>query len=78
MLKSGHFRAGTVVMVNMTDPIVDRTVRQLDGYGLNDYDGKATPATRSQTVSLLLLEICEDEFTVRSTTVHRRLIIIAY
>ena len=24
-------------MVDMTDPIVDRTVRQLDGYGLNDY-----------------------------------------
>jgi hypothetical protein len=62
-------------MVNMTDPIVDRTVRQLDGYGLNDYDGRATPATRSRTVSLSLQEICEAEFTVRSTTVHRRLII---
>ena len=24
-------------MVNMTDPIADRTVRQLDGYGLCDY-----------------------------------------
>ena len=24
-------------MVNMTDPIADRTVRQLDGYGLHDY-----------------------------------------
>jgi hypothetical protein len=63
-------------MVNMTDPIVDRTVRQLDGYGLNDYDGRATPATRSRTVSLSLLEICEDEFTIQLTTIHRRLIIV--
>jgi hypothetical protein len=65
-------------MVNMTDPIVNRTGRQLDGYGLNNYDGRATPATRSQTVSLSLLEICEDKLTVRSMTIHRRLIIVSY
>ena len=40
----------TVVMVNMTDPIVDKTVRQLDDYGLHDYVGRATPATISQAI----------------------------
>jgi hypothetical protein len=40
----------TVVMVNMTDPIVDKTVRQLDDYGLHDYIGRATPATMLQTI----------------------------
>ena len=49
-------------MVILADPIVDRTVRQLDGYGLNDYDGRATPATHSRTVPLSLLEFCEDEY----------------
>lgn len=37
-------------MVNMTDPIVGKTVRQLDGYGLHDYVGRAIPATASQTI----------------------------
>jgi hypothetical protein len=50
-------------MVNMTDPIADRTVCQLDGYGLHDYVGRATPATSSQTVSLLQMGYCEGEFT---------------
>ena len=53
----------SVVMVNMTDPIADRTVRQLDGYGLRDYVGRATPVTSSQTVSLLRMRHCEVEFT---------------
>jgi hypothetical protein len=53
----------SVVMVNMTDPIADRTVRQLDGYGLHDYVGRATPVTSSQTVSLLRMRYCEVEFT---------------
>ena len=48
-------------MVDMTDPIVDRTVRQLDGYGLHDYVGRATPVTRSRTVSSSLVETCEAE-----------------
>jgi hypothetical protein len=59
----------------MTDPIVDRTVRQLDGYGLNDYVRRATPVTPTQTIPLLLLGCCEAEFTVRSATVPRRLFI---
>jgi hypothetical protein len=59
-------------MVNMTDPIVDRTVRQLDGYGLYDYVGRATPVARSRTVSLLLLETCEAESTVPTTFLCRQ------
>jgi hypothetical protein len=37
-------------MAYMTGPIVGKTVRQLDGYGLRDYVGRATPATDSQTI----------------------------
>ena len=62
----------TVVMANMTDPIVDRTVRQLDGYGLHDYVGRATPVARSRTVSSSLLEICEAESTVPTTFLRRQ------
>jgi hypothetical protein len=63
----------TVVMANMTDPIVDRTVRQLDGYGLHDYVGRATPVARSRTVSCSsLLEICEAESTVPTTFLRRQ------
>jgi hypothetical protein len=40
----------SVVMVYMTDPIVGKTARQLDGYGLHDYVGRATPATILQTI----------------------------
>jgi hypothetical protein len=54
-------------MVNITDPIVDKSVRQLDGYGLHDYVGRATPVTRSRTVSSSLLEFCEAESTVPTT-----------
>ncbi len=50
-------------MVNMTDPIADKTVRQLDGYGLHEYVGRATPVTSSQTASLLRMGYCEVEFT---------------
>jgi hypothetical protein len=57
----------TVVMANMTDPIVVRTVRQLDGYGLHDCVGRATPVARSRTISSSLLEICEAESTVPTT-----------
>lgn len=37
-------------MMDMTDPIVDKTARQLDGYGLHDYVGRATPATTLQAI----------------------------
>jgi hypothetical protein len=57
----------TVVMVNMTDPTVARTVCQLDSYGLYGDVGRAIPATPLQTVSLSLLEKCEVEFNVPMT-----------
>jgi hypothetical protein len=62
----------TVVMANMTAPIVDRTVCQLDGYGQHDYVGRATPVARSRTVSSSLLEICEAESTVPTTFLRRQ------
>ena len=72
MGQHGAIRFESVVMVNMTDPIVDRTARQLDGYGLHDYVGRATPVTRSRTVSSSLLEICEAESTVPTTFLCRQ------
>ena len=54
-------------MVDMTDPIVDRTVCQLKGYGLHNYVRRVTSTTSSQTVSLLLLGYSKDEFTALMT-----------
>ena len=57
----------TVVMVNMTDPIVDRTVHQLNGYGLYDYVRESYSRYLFADGPSSLLGYCEVEFTTVMT-----------
>jgi hypothetical protein len=54
-------------MVNMTDPIVDRTVHQLNGYGLYDYVRESYSRYLFTDGPSSLLGYCEVEFTAAMT-----------
>ena len=54
-------------MVNMTDPIVDRTVHQLNGYGLYDYVRESYSRYLFADGPSSLLGYCEVEFTAAMT-----------
>jgi hypothetical protein len=59
-----------VVMVNMTDLIINRTVRQLDGYGLHDYVRESYSRYLFSDGPSSLLGYCEVEFTAPMTVLR--------